>query len=493
MAPRPTRTVPRWRRSAVRIGFAALVFACVAAAAEGAARLWGHAPAQAPSPLPFQDVARQHVSAVPGGLVWPFGRARVATHPKPGVRVQLIGESAAEGDGYVPFVAMGGVMERALRHALPGPVDVLDLGSPGAGSRQLVEVVREALRAEPPDVIVFYVGNNELHELRALKTVVPGYSAREERLRRTFWRSYAYREAVMLLVPPPSPVAIDPRAWPTLGQFATLADADDRALAMLFYEENLRTMVGLARDAGVAVVVSTVAVNERGLHLQPLSDTQRALVAEADTLARSDPAAARARIRDAESVAERPMQALPETWAVAARVAADTGSTFCDPANTLGLGWPLDLPGSELFDDPCHPNPAGHLAIGTQLAACVLRALGHPDAASATRPIPVPADPRRLDGYTARREVDVPDDGTADTALRRGNAAVARKELTQAATAYTAAAARGADPALVALDVGLLDLYRADLPGARTELATAARLLPADPDVAAYVAAVGAP
>ena len=479
----------RVRRAALRLGFATLAVLMVAGGAEGAARLWGRAPAQAPSPLPFQDVAKERVTGTPGGRVWPFGRRRVAAHPKPGVRVQLFGESAAEGDGYVPFVAMGGAMERALRRALSSPVDVLDLGTPGAGSRQIVEVVRTSLAAEKPDAVVLYVGNNELHEFRALKTVMPGYSAHEELLRRRLWRSYAYRQLATWLRPAPAPYVVDPRRWPTIDQLGTPADADDRALAMYFYEENLRAMVAAAQATGVPVVVSTVAVNERSVRRQQPTAEQLALFAESDRLAKTDGAAAQAKYREAEALAERPLQALPQTRAIAARVAAETGATLCDVATALGEGQPLGLPGDESFDDACHPSAAGHLAIGTHLAACVLDALGQP---AAVAPAPPPRDDRRLDAWTSRREVDVLDDSTADAALRRGNTFVARKQLREAAAAYTLAEGRGADPGVLALNRGLLALYQADLATARSQLAAAAHALPGDVDVAGYAAAVGA-
>ena len=135
------------------------------------------------------------------------------------------------------------------------PLEVLNLATPGAGSRQIVEVVRAAVATERPDAIVLYVGNNELHELRGLKTVMPGYDARAELLRRRLWRSHAYRLLASWLVPPPERFVVDARRWPALGTLTTRADADDRALAMVFYEENLREMVRAA--AGVPVLLAT--------------------------------------------------------------------------------------------------------------------------------------------------------------------------------------------------------------------------------------------
>ena len=49
------------------------------------------------------------------------------------------------------------------------PIEALNLAHGGMGSRQVSEMVFRALENDNPDLIVVYTGNNEYHELRALK------------------------------------------------------------------------------------------------------------------------------------------------------------------------------------------------------------------------------------------------------------------------------------------------------------------------------------
>ncbi len=458
-----------------RVAFSVVALLALLGATELAARVSGRAPTIVPSPFPFQNVGSVVPQRIPGGIRWPYGWRRVSVSPARGTRVLLFGESAAAGDAYTPWVSMGGVMERALQAASPDtPVEVLNLATPGAGSRQIVEVVRAAVAAERPDAIVLYVGNNELHELRGLKTVMPGYDARAELLRRRLWRSHAYRLLTAWLVPPPERFVVDARRWPALGSLTTRADADDRALAMLFYEENLREMLRAA--AGVPVVLATVAVNGTGL--DPMARPEERVPYEAARAAeragRTDEA--RALYRRSLSLASRPTRALPETYAIVPRVAADTGARACDVAGVLGAA---GLLGGSLFDDACHPSVAGHARIGAVLAGCVGEALGTTTPEAPARPM----DDRRLDAWTHRRGTRVEEDGTPDVALRAGNAAFTDNDFVNADAWYRAAEERGADAGLVALNRGLAALYREDLSTARSELARAHAAFPDDADV----------
>ena len=486
----PAMRVGRW---AARALAGLVVAAALLGAGEGAARRWGQAPTTFPSPLPFQEMLTQPLQRIQGGVVWPWGRSRVAPSPAPGLRVQLYGESAAYGDGYTTWASMGGVLERSLRRTLGGPVDVLNLATPGVGSRQLAIMHRQALATERPDVVVLYICNNELHELRALKTVMPHYSARQELVRRRLWGSHLYRLATRALVPPPEPYVVDPRTWPTIDRLQTVADADDRALAMHFYTQNLRAMIQAAQAEGVKVVLATVAVNEAELLKREATGEQARLRDEALALRHTDPAAAAARWRAAESLAERPLAALPETWTAVRELAAEHDTTLCDVVELASAAGPNGLPATAWFDDHCHPSPQGHVVVGDALAACVLRALG--ESATPVSGAPPQSPAGRLDGFLGTTRVEVPDDGTASAALLRGNTAAAQGRLPEAVRAWDDAERRGADPAVLALNRGLLALLANDLPRARAQAARARELAPDDRDVADFASSlsVGSP
>lgn len=476
----------RVRTGLKRAFFALLTLVMAATALELLARAVGGGPETFPSPLPFQSSAVVAVRQVPGGLVWPHGRLQVRARQKAGLRLMLFGESAAEGDGYTPWVAMGGVLERIVRRAVPEPVEVLNLATPGAGSRHIVPVVLQSLRTEVPDVVVMYIGNNELHELRALKKVMPGYDADLELTRRRLWRFASYRRLIGWIVPPPTRFEVDTATWPRLGSLETRADDDDRALAMLFYEESLREMLEAARRASTRVVIASVAVNERDWSDTQGTAEERALVAQARGLLTSDPAQSRELTRRSESIGSRPVRALPQTWPIVRRLAGEYGATFCDVVEALGEGQPAGLSGGEAFDDACHPNAAGHEKIGAALAGCVLEALDRPGATT----VPARPDPTRLDGWAEPRGTQVPDDGSPGAALRSGNAAFVEHDLPRAARWYDAAEARGAPAGVVALNRGLLEVYRPDLEAARSGLRAAAAAFPGDVDIVGMSAAL---
>lgn len=470
-----------------RVFFGVVTLAAVAAGGEGLARITGAGSGTFPSPFPFQELPRT-VARVAGARLYVAGRTRVAPTVKAGRRFLLFGESAAEGDGYAPWVGMGGVAERTLRHALTGPVELINMATPGLGSRQIAEMVRTRVSDEALDGLIFYVGNNELHELRGLKTVMPHYDAHTELLRRRLWRSHAYRALARFLIPPPTPFEVPVGKWPALGTLTTQADADDRALAMLLFEENFRTILGIAAAAHLPVVLSTVAVNEFDWVDGEGSAEERSLFDQAQTQERAGKHAEAVRLFHAsESVATRPVRALPEARSMERQLAGEYGVTLCDIDLNLSQLSAHRVPGSQWFNDACHPNLEGHAQIGRMLAACTLTAIGEPAGSAPLERIPAV----RLDGWAESAGVRPVDDGSAEAALRTGNAAFTAKQLDQAAAAYTEAERRGAAPGIVAWNRGLAALYSGNLTAAREYVKTAQPYFPDDAEVRATAATLG--
>lgn len=452
------------RRALLGLGVAGLLLA----AAEGLARLTGLAPADLPrSPLLFQRARDDLFGAVAGGRVVRFGRPRALAVPKVARRVYVLGESAVEGDGFSPTVAFPAVVQRLL-----GPtVEVVNGGTPGLDTIALVSLAEQVLAHGDADALVIYAGNNQLHRLRALKTVVPGYDARAELARRRLGRLALYRLLRARVLPERAEPEPDVRTrWPSIGELRTPATADDHALAVTLYAEDLDTMRERALAAGVPFVVVPPVVNLSWADPQGGAE-ERAAFAEGQAAQRAgDLEGARAAYWRAVGVATRPNRATPGLRDAARDVAGRPGATLCD----VDAAFPL--PGDADFADACHLNPAGHARLAAALAPCLAATLGVPLA-----PEPRP-DPASLDAWTAPRGTRVADDGSAEAARRVGHAAFTDGDLSAARAAYTRAGAT--------YELGLVALQAGDLAAARRAFAAsedpasraaAARLAPVPP------------
>ena len=151
----------------------------------------------------------------PGTRIYVSGRRRVVTNKKAGKRILVFGASAAYGEMFSPFTAFSGIAERALRESNPDtPIEVLNLAHGGMGSRQVGEMVYRAIENDTPDLIVVYTGNNEYHELRALKARSPNYDPATELFRRRLSKSALYRTLREQLVPSDT-TTLSPPPWST--------------------------------------------------------------------------------------------------------------------------------------------------------------------------------------------------------------------------------------------------------------------------------------
>ena len=138
------------------------------------------------SPLIYQQNSGQAFTAgsSPGSRVYVSGRRRVATNKVAGKRILILGASAAYGEMYTAFTAFSGQLQNTLRRAAPDTaIEVLNLAHGGMGSRQVGEMLFRILENDKPDLVVIYTGNNEYHELRALKARSERYDPRAELLR----------------------------------------------------------------------------------------------------------------------------------------------------------------------------------------------------------------------------------------------------------------------------------------------------------------------
>lgn len=359
---------------------------------------------------------------------WRFFPRRLARTPvpfelapkTPGVyRIFVVGGSAARGTPD-PAYAFGRVLEAMLEERFPGArFEVRNAAMTAINSHVALPIVRAVVEHEP-DLLIVYLGNNEVVGPYGAATVFSGFSPRLGLIRAAIaLETTRVGQALDALL-----VRDDgPAEWRGMEMFLDqrLA-ADDPRLEKVYahFRRNLDDMVRAADDAGVRVLLATVATNLRdqppfaSLHrpgLEPAARARWAALVETgaghDAAGRTRDAltawtqaaaiddrhaelrfrigrahlelgdldAARAALRaarDLDALRFRADSRINETIRRAARE-APAGTLFADPARVFaegGDGVP-PLPGHRLFHEHVHLDFAGNHA----LAGIVFRVL----------------------------------------------------------------------------------------------------------------------
>lgn len=481
------------------------------------------------SPLLYQRNSGEVFTpgTTPNTRIYVSGRRRAAVNKAPGKRVLIVGASAAYGEMFTAFTAFPGQAERILRNAVPDvPIEFINLAHGGMGSRQVKEMVFRAISRDAPDLIIVYSGNNEYHELRALKARSARYDPGAELLRRRLSkRSFLYRKLRDLVEPSDTLTPPEDTEWLPIGRLDVRVSEDDRALGQLLYKEHLTEIALAAAEFNVPLMLTTVASNlrdhvdnqtpgdfpptaqarlhslaemvdkvDRGSFLRAIDDAQPELQSEGaqfqlgQLLLRGGLRnAAFKAFEDAEMLALRPMSSDRQLRQTVRNVAQQHEVPLCDLAATLAASSADGSPGNDLFVDHCHPNAAGHHQLGVTLARCIVRddllKLGITDTVLETAIKHVETttvDPFRLDHFTGHRPIPgmkTPSPPPADTALgsaQRGHLAFVASDFDGALRAYKRAESMGAPVPAILLNQGLTHLYLGDLAAARTAIDKAA-------------------
>ena len=502
-----------------RIGFALAVAVLGLGAAEGTLQLVSDSDETVISPLAYQRYSGSAFTAgrEPGTRVYVSGRRRVVTNKKSGIRILVFGASAAYGEMFSPYTAFAGVAERLLRDANPStPIEVLNLSHGGMGSRQVGEMVYRALENDSPDAIVVYTGNNEYHELRALKARSENYDPGAELLRRRLSTSALYRFLRDTFVPEDTTLTPpEGEEWLPIGRLDVTVDADDRALGVQLYREHLGSIARAANDRGVPLILTTVPTNLRD-HVDRgtpgnASDAENRALAELRALANrmdaqqfSAEASRRAAsvtteaglhtlgnlyldeqltdaaldaFRQKELAALRPMTSNHDLRGVVMAAEESGEAMVCDLAGALEAANPRGVPGSDMFIDHCHPNAEGHRHLGVALAHCIaeLKLTGLTGAIPAKSP--ELDNPFRVDHYAGHRAIPgfasnprPADQSTTEGLALAGHQAFVAEQYNSALTAYQSAAARPDAPDELHLSIGLTHLHLQQLGRARAAL-----------------------
>ncbi len=326
-----------------------------------------------------------------------FAIGPIAKEPGRPRLIVLGGSSMHGGDGRL---AAGMEAASVLGHSMD--IDVVNLATPGMATEHLVSILPEAL-ALKPDVVLIYTGHNDIGNALFAGSFgdAKGRTIARGRHLLSHLRLFELIEANVTQVRSEAVVETDDTPDGPL-------DAPRRDAILAGYEQRLRWIVRGLRDAGVPVLLSTVAsdatappqrwacpevhkelgfkahprmVSGQGLPKEllpdhPCSDVQwvrgHQLIGEGQTEAAVE-AFDRARDTDPWAIrAGRP------TNRVIREVAEDEGALLLDFNARLRSEGPGYEPG-QYFADPLHLNDLGHRALAVMASKELTGLLGLPD------------------------------------------------------------------------------------------------------------------
>lgn len=348
-----------------------------------------------------------------------------AAKPRDGFRIFVLGGSSAQGFPWGGQLAFTHLLGEALQDAWPDrSVEAVNAAAMSYGSHRL-RILAKELAGYEPDLFVVYGGHNEFVERRFYEGVLDR-PAQLDALRAVLYRSRVFSMMSDLLERTPEPGdAADTEAASTgelLGldvqrEYSVDVAAAEREEVSRHFEENLRAIVQLAREAGARVVLCTVPSNvrewvpnqsrfddalgfdDRQVVLKLLKDAKAALDrGDADAaLASSEravgiapghaeahfvlgrcfdavgrPADARAAFTRARDLDTQPARASTELNDILREVAADEGAVLLDLDAAFADASPDGLVGFNLLEDYVHPKPEGHRLIARELWHVIL-------------------------------------------------------------------------------------------------------------------------
>ena len=280
------RGLTGWRAWAARLATVVIIPACLLALAEGCLRLFG-------SGYPTTFCLRQDGTYIENDrFLWQFYSRKTNLRPNPftvpaakpadGLRIVILGESAAAGTPE-PGYNFGRILDRMLRQQFPGRhLEVINAAMRGVNSHILLPAARDCCARLQPDVVIVYMGNNEVVGLYA-----PGpHSGRLTsfiHLLRTFQWVRSTRLGQLMekslagLSHEDAPV--DKQDELFFQQHRVAADDPRRSAVYNNFHANLADLCCSARRSGATVLLATVPVNLKDC--PPFGSLHRAGMAEA--------------------------------------------------------------------------------------------------------------------------------------------------------------------------------------------------------------------
>jgi len=283
------RRLTGWRKLAVNLATAIIIPTFLLILVEGSLRLLG-------SGYPPTFCLRQDGTYVENDrFLWQFYSRKTNLRPNPfavpaakpldGLRIVIVGESAAAGTPE-PGYSFGRILDRMLRQQYPGRhIEVINAAMRGVNSHILLPAARDCCAKLQPDVVIVYMGNNEvvglyapgphsgrltsfLHVLRALQWA---RATRLGQLMETSLAGLTHEDA-----------PADKQDDLFFQQHRVAADDPRRSVVYNNFHANLADLCRTARRSGAAVLLATVPVNLKDS--PPFGSLHRADLVEADLL-----------------------------------------------------------------------------------------------------------------------------------------------------------------------------------------------------------------
>jgi hypothetical protein len=178
-------------------------------------------------------------------------------------RIFIVGESAAEGVPQ-PAFGFGRMLEAMLRERYPGVrFEVVNAAMTAINSNVIVPIAQQCAEKKA-DVLIAYMGNNEVIGPFGPGTVLAGYSPSDRMIRASiFVRTWRTGQLLHNLLRDDSPGKAA-AVWRGMEAFVGRnVTADDPRLETVYqrFRAHLDAICASARASGAAVLLSTVAVN----------------------------------------------------------------------------------------------------------------------------------------------------------------------------------------------------------------------------------------
>jgi tetratricopeptide (TPR) repeat protein len=311
--------------------------------------------------------------------------------PVHGIRIFVMGESAAAGFPFPANGAFSNVLADALQDVLPADtVEVVNLGIAATNSYTIADLAPEVI-AQRPDAILIYAGHNEYYgalgagsteTLGAVPAFVRGY-LRLQRFK-TFLLVRNVVGSAIGIVRGDSPFA-SPDPHPS--RMETVVRDQRITLGGKVYERGKRQfesnlLVALAafQRAGVPVFIGSTPSNLRDL--RPFGSVASPANSSATTafdsaraaLARRDTARARSLFNSARDLDLIRFRAPGEFRDIIKRVSVETGAHYVPSEEAFDSSAQYGIPGHDLFLEHVHPNAGGYLLLGRTYFEALKRA-----------------------------------------------------------------------------------------------------------------------
>lgn len=322
--------------------------------------------------------------------------------PEEGIRIAVLGASAAMGDPEPSFSAAR-FLEKALRYRYPGVrFDCINLAITATNSHVLREVAGEVAVLKP-DLAILYIGNNEV--------IGPFGPGTGRQFLKSYWLPPRWRiplqrlRLTQLLQDLVHGPRSGERRWEGLRALTAYQfSRDDPALDKVYaaYSANLRAAVEALSESGTGVILGSVAVNRRDQPPFAGEAAREAFRGGRQLLAEGRAEAGWGLLEEAVDLDRLRLRADGEINRRIRDLAARTGLPLAEVRDSFRAGrGPV---GYEAFWEHVHFTFAGNYHLGKVWYEAVLESLSGTGRLPGSRAYPGIKKMRTLLGYTPYEE-----------------------------------------------------------------------------------------